>query len=91
MKDAHIAEQMGVKRAYFSQLVNGLNVSDQVVDRMCSAGCRLRIRRDQVALCSKNYRSSHLLIPAPVRQMSFVKPDRLVCITHCGNMQLPAM
>jgi plasmid maintenance system antidote protein VapI len=37
LKDAHIAEQMGIKRAYFSQIVNGLAVSDQVVDRMCSA------------------------------------------------------
>lgn len=37
LKDAHIAEQMGIKRAYFSQVVNGLNVSDTVIDRMCSS------------------------------------------------------
>lgn len=37
LKDAHIAEQMGIKRAYFSQLVNGLNVSDTVIDRMCAS------------------------------------------------------
>ena len=37
MKDAHIAEQIGVKRAYFSQVVNGMNVSDQLIDRMCAS------------------------------------------------------
>lgn len=37
LKDVQIAEQMGIKRAYFSQIVNGLTVSDQVVDRMTSA------------------------------------------------------
>lgn len=37
MRDAHIAEQMGIKRAYFSQVVNGLPVTDATIDRMCSA------------------------------------------------------
>lgn len=37
LKDAAIAEQMGLKRAYFSQVVNGANVGDGFVDRMCQA------------------------------------------------------
>lgn len=37
LKDTEIAAQMGVGRSYFSQVVNGDNVGDAVVDRMCSA------------------------------------------------------
>lgn len=49
MKDAHIAEQIGVKRAYFSQVVNGMNVSDQLVDRMCASLGVKFIGTEQVA------------------------------------------
>lgn len=49
LKDAHIAEQMGIKRAYFSQVANGMAVSDQVVDRMCSAFGFRFIQGEQVA------------------------------------------
>lgn len=49
MKDAHIAEQIGVKRAYFSQVVNGMNVSDQLVDRMCASLGVTFISTEQVA------------------------------------------
>lgn len=37
LKDADIARQMGLQRAYFSQVVGGANVGDGFIDRMCSA------------------------------------------------------
>lgn len=37
LRDVQIAEQMGMKRAYFSQVVNGMVPSDKFLDRMCAA------------------------------------------------------
>jgi len=37
MKDTHIAEQMGIKRPYFSEVANGATIGDAFIDKMCSA------------------------------------------------------
>lgn len=37
LRDAHIAEQMGYKPAYFSQVVNGATIGDGFIDKLCTA------------------------------------------------------
>lgn len=47
LKDADIARQMGLQRAYFSQVVGGANVGDGFIDRMCSAFAHYKARITQ--------------------------------------------